>query len=48
MNGLGTIGEIQPFLIPLIIIQLALLVIALVDLIFGREENRWQPQSVQA
>jgi hypothetical protein len=42
MNSLGTIGEIHPFLIPLIIIQLALLFIALVDLIFGREENRWQ------
>ena len=33
MNGLETIKEMLPFLIPLIIIEIVLLVIALVDLV---------------
>ena len=33
MNGFETIKEMLPFLIPLIIIEIALLVIALVDLV---------------
>ena len=33
MDGWDTIVEILPFLIPLLILQLALLVVALVDLI---------------
>ena len=33
MDGLDTIVEILPFLIPLLILQLALMIVALVDLI---------------
>lgn len=33
MNGLETIKEMLPFLIPLVLLQIALMVIALVDLV---------------